>query len=247
MAPGSGSPRGGPVHLSGDRGGVALPRLHLVTDDAVLALPDFAERAREAVASGGRRLALHLRGPATPGRKLWEVAGALLPACRDAGALLLVNDRVDVAAALGADGVHLGARSLPPTAARAAWRAGRTGSPEPAWLGRSVHGAAEVRALEAAGELDAVDFLVLGTIFPTPSHPGRPGAGPGSVAGTVACAGNRPVVGIGGIDPDRVASVLAAGAHGVAVLGGVWRQRDTRAAVRRYLSAVAEDRDGSEG
>ncbi|MDT8342467.1 MAG: thiamine phosphate synthase, partial [Longimicrobiales bacterium] len=91
-----------------------VPPLHLVTDDAVLARPGFRGAAEAALEAGGARVALHLRGPGTNGGPLYRLAVALVPAARAAGALLLVNDRVDVAACAGADGVQLGRRSLPP-------------------------------------------------------------------------------------------------------------------------------------
>ncbi|HEV2129579.1 MAG TPA: thiamine phosphate synthase, partial [Longimicrobiaceae bacterium] len=74
-----------------------LPPLHLVTDDAVLLALPFAERARAALTAGGSELALHLRGPALSGRRLFALAEQLLPAAEAAGPLLLINDRVDVA------------------------------------------------------------------------------------------------------------------------------------------------------
>ena len=136
----------------------------------------------------------------------------------------MVNDRVDAALAAGADGVQLGSRSLaaddlPPAAAHLA-------------RGASVHSALE------AGRAGGVDWLLVGTLWETSSHPGRPGAGLGRL-GEVAAVHPAPRIGIGGITPERAAEALAAGAHGVAVLGGVWRDPDPRAALARYLSVLA--------
>jgi thiamine-phosphate diphosphorylase len=193
----------------------------VVTDDGVLARGDFEARAREVLAVGGGEVALHLRDPRTSGRRLYELAVALTPAAREAGALLLVNDRVDVALAAGTDGVHLGGRSLLPADARRLLGAGR-------WIGASVHDRAE--AEEVAG---GVDFLVVGTLYPSASHPGREGAGPGLLAGMADL--RVPLVAIGGITPERVGEVRAAVAHGVAVLRGVWDSDRPEESVREYL------------
>lgn len=203
-----------------------IPPLHVVTDDGVLARPEFAARARDVLAAGGRDLALHLRGPRTGGRLLYELAADLASPAGEAGALLLVNDRVDVALAAGADGVHLGARGMRPRDARALLGEGRV-------VGLSVHAAAEAEGLRP-GE---VDFLLVGTLYATPSHPGREGAGPGVLrdfAGT-----GVPLVGIGGVTPERVGEVLRAGARGVAVLRAVWSAPDPAEAVRRFLQEMS--------
>ena len=207
--------------------GRPLPRLHVVTDDAVLGRSDVLDAARTVVEAGGSRVALHLRGPATSGRRVHELAAALVGPADDAGALLLINDRVDVALVVGAPGAHLGARS--PTVADARGLLG----PE-AVVGISAHTAGEVGSLTREG----ADYAFLGTVFSTPSHPGRPGCGPEGVRQAVAEAAGAPVVAIGGIVPDRVAGLRAAGAWGVAVLRGVWNAPDPAAAVAEFLSEV---------
>lgn len=207
-----------------------VPRLHVVTDDRVLSDREFEARARALLEAGGPRLGLHLRGHGTTGRRLHHLATALLPAARKCGALLLVNDRVDVALVAGLDGVQLGERSLPPGEARAL-------------LPRSVLVGASVHDVEGATRIshEGADFLLVGTIFATPSHPGRPGAGPALVSG-VARRVPTPVVAIGGVTPVRVREVRRAGALGVAVLSGVWGEDDPAGAARRYLEAF-EDED----
>ncbi|HUH12715.1 MAG TPA: thiamine phosphate synthase, partial [Longimicrobiales bacterium] len=89
-----------------------LPRLHLVTNDAVLAARAFPERARAVLARLGARVALHLRGHRAAGRTLFDLAASLAGAARESGALLFVNDRLDIALAAGAAGAQLGRRSL---------------------------------------------------------------------------------------------------------------------------------------
>ncbi len=207
-------------------------RLHLVTSDAVLEAPGFPDRAAAVLEACGPAAALHVRGHGMGGRVLCDVAGALL-AVPGRGPLL-VNDRVDVALGIGADGVQLGRRSLPVRQARRLLGAR-------AVLGYSAHAAGE-----AAGAADeGADFVVLGAVYPTPSHPGEPGAGTAlleAARAVTAC----PIVAIGGITPERVAAVTAAGARGVAVLSGVWDADDAVAAAGRYLAALAaaEGKDG---
>ena len=202
-----------------------IPRLHVVTDDRILARPGFGAAALQVLETGGARVALHVRGPQTSGRALHRAAAGLIFPARRAGAWLVINDRVDVALALGVRRVHLGARSLPARVARRLLGPG-------ACLGRSVHSAAEAR-----GEGGQIDYLFSGTVFATPSHPGATPEGTGVVR-AVAAAGTVPVVGIGGITPGRVSRVIRAGAHGVAAIRAVWDAPSTGGGVRRFLNSL---------
>lgn len=204
---------------------IALPRLHLVTDDAVLAHRGFPDVAAAVIARCRGAAALHLRGPATSGARLHAIAVRLSSVLRDR--MLIVNDRVDIAMIAGAHGVQLGSRSI--TVADARLLMGSH-----ARVGRSVHTVAE--AVEAGSE--GADFVILGTIFESGSHPGRPGAGIALVREAAAHAA-VPVIAIGGITPDRVTVAAAAGAHGVAVLAGVWHAADPAAAVAEYVDRVS--------
>ena len=202
-----------------------IPRLHVVTDDRLLAEPRFIDRAQGVLAAGGADLALHVRGPRSPSVHVFALVRTLRSAASETGSLLVVNDRVDVALALGV-AAHLGERSLPATEARALL------GPD-ACLGASVHDPAGAETCVSG----APDFLIVGTIFPTASHPERPGAGVSLIA-QVAALEVAPVVGIGGVTPDRVGTVLEAGAHGVAVLSGVWSGARPDEAVTAYLAAL---------
>ncbi len=226
----------------------AAPRLHLVTDDAVLARAGFVDLAEALLTAGGPALALHLRGPATPGGPLLALAYKLRTIAWAAGALLVVNDRVDVALAAGADGAHLGGRSLPAHDARRLLGPGRR-------MGVSVHTVAE--GAEAVAE--GADWIFAGTIWETASHPGRAGQGPGfvaavarAVAGAAAASaayetpGGVPILAIGGVTPERVPEALAAGAGGVAVIRGIWDAADPPGALLRYLHAF-DEHDGNHG
>lgn len=202
-----------------------LPRLFLVTDSQVVGAPDFLERARSALDAGGSRCALQLRAHGMKGRPLWAIAYSVAECARQANAGLWINDRIDLALAVRADGVQLGAASLPTPEARSLVGAA-------AWIGRSVHDGEEARAALDAG----ADVAMLGHIYQTATHPA---AEPLGVAALRAAGSPRPIVAIGGITPERVADVMEAGAWGVAVLSGVWDAGDPGVAVRRYVEALA--------
>lgn len=204
-----------------------VPRLHVVTDSPTLQRPDFLALARRVLAAGGPGLALHVRGPATVGRTIHDVAVALRSPARDAGARLLVNDRVDVALTAGVDGAHLGERSLPVAEVRRLLGA-------ESLIGASVHDRDRARAAWKEG----ANYAFVGTIFPTASHPGRAGIGVSEMAGILRAVPDIPMLGIGGVSVARVSDVVRAGAHGVAVLGGVWSASDPAAAVSEYLVAL---------
>jgi thiamine-phosphate diphosphorylase len=210
-----------------DGGVVAgLPRLHVVTDDAILARADWQEIARAVLAAGGERVALHVRGPGLSGRVIHERVRDLIGPAGEAGAQLFVNDRVDVALTLGTNGIQLREASLPVKEVREMLGAD-------VWIGASVHGPERAADLER----DGADFLIVGTVFATPSHPTEKGQGVGLLE-QVGRASGLPLVAIGGISPERVRAVRAAGAHGVAVRGGIWSDADVARAVRSYVSAL---------
>lgn len=208
-----------------------LPRLHVVTDDDVLARPDAEDRMRALLRAGTGDVALHLRGHRTSAARLHALAAALMPVARSTGAALIVNDRVDIALALaraGTPGVQLGRRSLPVDRARELLGPGTP-------IGYSAHDADEAASAVAAG----ASFVVVGPIWETASHPGRPESGLALVReARAAVVGAAAIVAIGGVEPGRVEAALVAGADGVAVLSGVWRETDPAESARRYLEAL---------
>ncbi len=224
--------------MTGSEVRARLPRLHVVTDDRVLCGAAFGARAATVLRCGGPRIALHVRGPGLSGREIWRRAAALAEVAADAGALLLVNDRLDVALTLAGVGAHVGARSIEVAEAR------RLIGRRP--LGASVHGASEAVAAAGAG----ADFVVLGLIWPTRSHPGVAAGGEALLTEArrgldEAGHGGVGLLAIGGVTPERVASALGAGAAGVAVLSGVWGAAELEVAVVAYLDAVAGATGGS--
>ena len=212
---------------------MTLPRLHVVTDDETLARADFVEVATEVLEAAGHAAALHVRGPRTDGRRLYELVAFLGAAARGGGTLLVVNDRVDVAMAAGLTAVQLGRRSLSV--------AGTRGIMPEARIGASCHDAVEVAEATGAGAA----WVVLGNVFETASHPGRPGLGLAGLTELSAAAGAVPTIAIGGVQTDRVTAVLRAGAWGVAVRSGIWDAGSPRAATSEYISVLQAEAEGT--
>lgn len=204
----------------------ALPVVHAVTDDDVLARDDALERLRGVMRALGARGALHLRGPRTTAVRQFDLAVPLAAEQARGGCWLVINDRVDLALAVGARAAQLTSRSLSVRQARALAPAATLR------LGASVHDANEANF---AGK-DGADWFVAGHVFETPSHPGAPGRGVGLIRDVLAVAA-APVIAIGGIHPEHVAMLRGAGAHGVAVIRGIWAADDAAEAAGRYLSA----------
>jgi thiamine-phosphate diphosphorylase len=205
----------------------SVPFLHIVTDDDVLGDADFVERASVVGEAGGSDLALHLRGCRTTGRRLFELAERLLPVMKSAGGLLFLNDRCDVAVAAGADGAHLPERGIPPQLARRLLGPRRL-------LGRSVHQDSPVDRPAST----VLDYLIVGPIHPTGSHPEREPGGYDAVRRFSEL--ELPMVGIGGITPDRVGELRRSGVAGIGMLSGVWGAADPAAAVVAYRNAWSE-------
>ena len=206
---------------------MTLPRVHVITDDDVVSDPAFEGRARMLMQAYGSGLALHLRTPGGPVGRLLALTESLVEPARETGTLLVVNGRPDVALAVGVSAVQLGQRSIPVPAARRL--VGTDGV-----LGYSAHGTAE--AVSAAG--NGADFIILGTIWPTPSHPDRAGEGLAAVR-EAAAETAAPVLAIGGVTPDRARAAVEAGAWGVALIRGVWHAEDAVAAAGEYLEATS--------
>lgn len=161
-----------------------------------------------------------------------QIARTLREPTAEAGVDLIVNDRVDVAIAADADGVHLGQDDLPVEAAR-----GQLG--EEAIIGQSVSTVSEARAAQEAG----ADYLGVGTIYETSSKADTDGTIGLARVEAIAEAVEIPFVGIGGVTTDRASAVATAGADGVAVITEITQADDPEAATRALGRAVAEGKD----
>ena len=201
-----------------------LPRVHAITDAAVLRLPDLGVRAA-ALASGGSAVALHARDRGAPVSTLAAVAARFMALAQPPEAAVFVSARPDVAAAVRAHGVQLGATDLAPADARRLLPHG--------WIGRSVHELDEARAAADEG----ADYLIAGPVYPTPTHPGHPGSGPALI--TACAAIGLPVIAIGGITDHRTGELRDAGAYGVAAIRGLWLSDDPARTVAVWLQALA--------
>lgn len=198
-------------------------RVCLVTDRHAAPGGDLP-RAVEGALEGGIRC-VQLREKDLGERALLGLALRMRELTARYGAALLVNDRADVAAAAGADGVHLGLASIPPAEARRLLGPG-------ALIGCSAHTLEELAAAEDGG----ADFATFGPVYFTPS---KAAYGPpvGLDALAAACRSTRlPVFALGGVREDRIGALRAAGAHGVALIRGVIAAPDPAAAARKLVS-----------
>lgn len=205
-----------------------LPRVHAVTDSAVLSLEDLPVRAA-ALAAVGSALAIHVRDRAAPAGILVQRTGRIQRLAAPPEAAVFSSARLDIAAALATHGLHLGQADLPPGEVRSAL-AGRWQG----WLGVSVHSAEEARAARD----DGADYLMAGNIFETGSHPGRPARGLGFVE-EVATLG-LPVIAIGGLTAGRAGPARNAGAWGVAAISALWYAGDPYAAAVAMMAPWTE-------
>ena len=202
------------------------PCLCLVTDRGVCPPDELPDRVAAAIA-GGVDL-VQLRDKDQPGGALLEQVAELLEITRGK-ALLLVNERADVAVAGSADGVQLGEAAMPTELARP-----MVGND--AVIGRSVHSVEGAVAAAASG----ADFLLVGTMFATRSHPGEEPSGPGLLERIRAGGVAAPLIAIGGITADNVHAVMEAGANGAAVITSVLASDDPGLAARRLKSAMID-------
>ena len=206
------------------------PRLYVILDRSVAGGRDL-DPILAAVLAGGAEM-VQLREKTWPSGTLFPMAQRLRARCRAAGVPFIVNDRVDLALAVDADGVHLGQDDLPPAAARPLLKPGMI-------LGLSTHSVEQAKTAQAAG----ADYVAVGSMFPTATKPEFQLVGP-ALAREVRPVVHVPLIGIGGITPDNVGDVIAAGADGVAVISAVCAAPDPAAAARHFIAAIVAARGG---
>jgi len=193
--------------------------LYAITDGP---RPDL-HAAVESALNGGAAI-LQYRDKSGESERRHAEAASLLAACRRFGVPLIVNDDVDLAAAIGADGVHLGEHDGDIDAART-----RLGAA--AIIGVSCYDSIDrARQLAAAG----ADYLAFGAFFPSPTKPLARRAGAGLLRDAKSLG--LPLVAIGGITPDNAQPLIEAGADFVAAISGVFAAADPSAAARRYAN-----------
>jgi thiamine-phosphate pyrophosphorylase len=202
---------------------IPQPCLCLVTDRSIGDEETLVSRVVEAVAGGVDMV--QLREKDLPGGRLLDLALSLKDTIGDS-ALLIINERVDVAVAGATDGVQLGEEALPVAIVR------QLLGPDPL-IGRSVH------SLEGAAQAvsQGADFLIVGTMFVTRSHPDARPAGPELIR-QIAQDCPVPLIGIGGINAANLAEVMRAGAKGVAVITSILGPPHPQEAARQLKQAM---------
>ena len=203
-----------------------LPRLYLLTDRHHTLQRSLPSIVTQAVEAGVRMVQIREKDLETP--DLIALSRLLMPLVKQHQGTVLLNDRIDLVIALGADGVHLRSDSLPVSVAR------RLLGPE-RLIGISTHSIQEAQIAEEEG----ADFIVLGPIFDTPSK--RPYGPPlGVQVLHEACRTiRRPIFAIGGITPTRIPRVLSSGAYGVAVISSILQASSIPDTTREFLSRLS--------
>ncbi|HVE47822.1 MAG TPA: thiamine phosphate synthase [Acidimicrobiales bacterium] len=221
--PGGAGPGGaGPAGAGPGGGRLEGRRLYLCTPDR----PDLSNFLAQCIAGGVD--VVQLRDKTLEARPLLGRARLAAAVCRDHGVPFVLNDRPDLALEAGADGVHVGQEDAPPALAR------RILGPD-AIIGLSTHAQAE---LDASTQ-EPVDYVSAGPVSATPTKPGRPGTGLGYVAYAAAYAG-RPVFVTGGVTPDTVPAMTAAGARRFVVVRWLAAATDAKSAAAALRHAVEE-------
>ena len=205
-------------------------RLYFVTD-----VRPGLEALLAAALAGGVDM-VQLRDKTASDAELVRAAVVFRRLCDEHGALFWLNDRPELVAACGADGVHVGQDDLAPEAARQL--AGRD-----VLIGLSTHSPTQLDAALAAG---AADQVSVGPVWETPTKEGRPAAGLDYVRYAASAAGDRPWFAIGGIDLDNVREVIAAGASRIVVVRAIRDAPDPRAAAAALREALEEAEVGAE-
>jgi len=199
--------------------------LYIITDEILAGGLSHAEIARRATAGGAD--AIQLRDKTCGCRELTRIGREIAEITRQTGALFIVNDRLDVAIASGADGVHLGQGDISPATARQL-------APPGFIIGISVGSTKEARKAEAEG----VDYVALSPTFATGS---KADAGPGHglfLLSEIRRSVAIPVIAIGGIGLQNVREVIHAGADGIAVISAVVSAPDITGAARELRSRI---------
>jgi thiamine-phosphate pyrophosphorylase len=198
-------------------------KLYLITDRKFFNAQCSMYMTIETALEAGVR-AIQLREKDLSVRQLFDMAVWMRELTQEYGAKLFINDRVDVALSVGADGVHLGVNSIPADAARRI-------SGDKLLVGVSTHSIEEAEAAKNEG----ADFITLGPIYETPSKLkyGRP-VGVDSIR-EVKSRISMPVFAVGGIKPDRVKEIMDAGADGIAMISAILGSHDIKESTQAFL------------
>ena len=204
---------------------LVLPRLYVILDAALISIPE-KDCARNLVDAGV--LLIQYRNKRASARQLFETSSKLAEFLKPAGVQFIVNDRADVAALSGADGVHVGQEDLEVEQAREVIGAGK-------WVGVSTHNTEQFQ--QSAAKTSA-DYLAVGPIFATGSKENPdPVVGLDFVRQTRALT-DKPIVAIGGITLERAAEVVSAGADAVAVISDILLAENPGKRARQFVDLL---------
>ncbi|MGE5841017.1 MAG: thiamine phosphate synthase [Deltaproteobacteria bacterium] len=200
-------------------------RLHLLTDVVLQSRFSHEDLARLGIAGGADTIQLREKGGST--RRMIEVAKAMVAVCRKADVQFIVNDRIDVAIAAGADGVHLGQSDFPIPLARRL-------------LGddKLIGGSAATMEEARICLTDGADYVGFGPVYVTGSKDDTGPVSGAAVLRQVVETIPLPIIAIGGITAENVPEVMRAGAHGIAVISAVCCQLDPEGAARSLREAL---------
>lgn len=205
---------------------VLRSRLYVITDTRLVGTPELFGFVEAVVASGAGMVQYRAKGIST--RQMITDCQRVLRITRRARVPLIVNDRVDVALAVGADGVHVGADDMPVAYAR------RLMGPH-----AIVGATAPTPELARQAEMGGASYVSVGPMFPSPNAPDKHPRGPQAIA-PVRSACKLPICAIGGIGPDNLDQVAAAGPDIVAVISAIAQADEPAMAVRHLCSRLAE-------
>jgi thiamine-phosphate diphosphorylase len=201
-----------------------LPVLHAVTNDEIISRPDFLDRAADVMSAVGPRGAIQLRAPRTDAATLYEIALRLGERAASSSAWIVLNDRVDIALAAGAQGAQLTGQSIEiGDALRIASSLA---------IGVSIHNLEE----GVAARLIGAAWGVVGHVLDSPIDAARREASRGMALLRQLSRGTLPIVAIGGVVPQHVGPLRRLGAYGVAAIRGIWDAENAGRAAADYLS-----------
>ena len=198
-------------------------RLYVIPDRKIGAPKNLVEQTRELLAGGAT--AIQLRDKELSGRKLLETATEMARLCKEAGALFIVNDRLDIAILSGAHGLHIGQSDIPLAEAKKL-------SPPSFIIGVSAQTIEEARLAEEQG----ADYLGIGAVFPTSTKE----ADALGLTGTarVASATRLPSVAIGGISLENAAEIMKTGVTGLSLISAIVGNSDIAGQTRKFLEII---------
>lgn len=205
----------------------AEARLYGIVDFGYVAERDV-EKVAAALLSGGADI-IQLRAKGIPLETIAAAARKIIPLCKAAGVPFILNDHPEMAAELGADGVHIGQDD-------GSIYDVRSRIPDGMIIGRSTHSLAQAKQALA----DGADYIGFGPLFPTPTKAGRPAIGLGDISDMEREVGSKiPAFCIGGIKPDNLGEVLAAGARRCVIVSHLLLAGDIAAATRSVRAEIS--------